>query len=222
MSAKIIVITNQKGGCGKTTLTMNLAPGISRVTGKRVLVVDGDPQGTATRWAASADEKSPFPAHVMGLSHAEGKAHQEIKKFIDNYDYILVDCPPSVDNNFTDSSLLVADLALVPVKPTPADLWAAVGIKKVIKSAGSFNEALQARLVASMCQLNSIMSKDVIETMGEFGIEKFETNVSQRTAYTQATLSGGSVFNLKDEKAISEITKLTKEVLNILHGNSYK
>ena len=216
MPAKIIVITNQKGGCGKTTITMNLAPAIAK-SGVRVLVVDGDPQGTSTRWAASANEEAPFPTHVIGLANTTNKAHQEIKKFIDNYDYILVDCPPSVENPFTDSALLVADLALVPIKPTPADLWAAVGIKKVIKSASNFNESLLSRIVVSMGQSNS-MSKDVSDIMDEFGIEKLNTKIYQRTVYTQATLRGGSVFDFKDEKAISEISRLAKEVLAILNN----
>ncbi|MBY0378432.1 MAG: ParA family protein, partial [Gammaproteobacteria bacterium] len=57
--AKIIVLTNQKGGCGKTTLTMNIAGVIGN--NKKVLIIDGDPQGSATRWASSASDDHPFP-----------------------------------------------------------------------------------------------------------------------------------------------------------------
>jgi chromosome partitioning protein len=78
MPAKIVVIANQKGGCGKTTIAMQVGGTLGRA-GNRVLIVDADPQGTATRWAASAADESSFPAHVAGLAAAGGKVHREIR-----------------------------------------------------------------------------------------------------------------------------------------------
>ena len=72
MAAKIIAVVNQKGGSGKTTVSMQLAGALARRKNK-VLVVDADPQGTATRWAASALDETPFPASVVGLSAASTK-----------------------------------------------------------------------------------------------------------------------------------------------------
>ena len=60
----------------------------------KVLVVDADPQGTATRWAASAADDDPFPASVVGLAAANTKVHREVQKFANDYDYIIIDCPP--------------------------------------------------------------------------------------------------------------------------------
>ena len=81
--AKIIVISNQKGGAGKTTITMQLAGGLSMLN-KKVLVVDGDPQGTAVRWCSAASDELSFPASVISLSAAGEKIHREIniKKYI--------------------------------------------------------------------------------------------------------------------------------------------
>ena len=76
MRAKIIAAVNQKGGSGKTTLSMQLAGALAR-RGHEVLIVDADPQGTATRWAASAEDEKPFPATVAGLAAAAGKVHHE-------------------------------------------------------------------------------------------------------------------------------------------------
>ena len=84
MPAKIITVANQKGGSGKTTVSMQLAGTLAR-RGYRVLVVDADPQATATRWAASASDEIPFPASVVGLSAANEKVHREVRKFIDDY-----------------------------------------------------------------------------------------------------------------------------------------
>src|SRR5260363_310118 len=85
--------SNQKGGCGKTTISMQLAGALGK-DDCRVLVVDADPQGTATRWAANAEDDKPFPAAISGLGAAGGKVHREIKKYVGEYDYILIDCPP--------------------------------------------------------------------------------------------------------------------------------
>src|SRR4051795_3748832 len=141
MPAKIISVVNQKGGSGKTTLSMQLAGALAR-RGHDVLIVDADPQGTATRWAASAEDEKPFPATVAGLAAAAGKVHREVKKYISRYDYIIIDCPPAVDSLAPQSALLIADLAVVPVIPSPPDLWASVGITKLIENARTVNEEL--------------------------------------------------------------------------------
>jgi chromosome partitioning protein len=146
MAAKILAVVNQKGGSGKTTLSMQLAGALARL-GHEVLVVDADPQGTATRWAASADEENPFPAMVAGLAAAGGKVHREVKKYTERCDYIIIDCPPAVDSLAPQSALLIADLALVPVIPSPPDLWASVGITKLIENARTVNEELLALIV---------------------------------------------------------------------------
>ncbi|MBV9226823.1 MAG: ParA family protein, partial [Acidobacteriaceae bacterium] len=128
MRAKIVSLVNQKGGCGKTTISMHIAGALaSRRGGKKVLVVDADPQGTATRWAASASDEDPFPASVVGLAAANTKVHREVRKFVNDYDFIIIDCPPAADSPVPQSALLITDVALVPVIPSPPDLWAAIG-----------------------------------------------------------------------------------------------
>lgn len=214
MTAKIIVVTNQKGGCGKTTLAMNLAGTIGLKS--KVLLVDGDPQGSATRWAASSPDEKPFPAAIMGLANASDKVHRELKKYTGDYQYIVVDCPPAIDNSFTSSALLVADLALIPIIPSPTDLWAAVGIQKLISNVRDLNEKLVARLVANMCQSNASISKEALALIDEFEFPKMETDLYQRTAYRQAAAFGGTVNDLDNSKAKEEINSLVKEVYSIL------
>jgi chromosome partitioning protein len=208
MQAKIIVITNQKGGCGKTTLAMNIAGAMG--IKHKVLLVDGDPQGSALRWAASSTDTAPFPSAVMGLSHMEGKAHREIKKYLNDYDYIIIDCPPAVDNDFTASVLLIADLALIPIIPSPTDLWSAVGIQKLIKQIGNLNESLKTRLVANMCQGNASISKEALLLLKEFDFPKLKTNIFQRTIYRQAAAFGTAVCTLDNIKAKEEINNVIK------------
>jgi chromosome partitioning protein len=214
MAAKVIVLTNQKGGCGKTTLAMNLA-GVIGVDAK-VLLVDGDPQGSATRWAASSSDEKPFPTAVMGLANVADKVNREIKKYLADYEYIFIDCPPAIDSSFTASALLIADLALVPVVPSPTDLWAAVGIQKLISNVSDINEKLEARLVANMCQSNASISKEALSLIEEFEFAKTVTDIYQRTAYRQAAAFGGTVLDMDNPKAKQEIRALVSEILEIL------
>ncbi len=219
MTAKIITVCNQKGGSGKTTLSMQLAGTLAKKK-NRVLVVDADPQGTATRWAASAEDDKPFPASVIGLSAANEKVHREVKKFIEDYDFIVIDCPPAADSPVPQSALLIADLALVPVIPSPLDLWAAVGIRKVIENVGVINESLKSRLVVNQCQPNTNLAKDALEVLPEFGINVCKNYLRQRTAYRQSAVFGQTVhdFGSKAKEATEEIEALTKEILKILKG----
>lgn len=217
MSAQIITVANQKGGSGKTTISMQLAGSLAKREHK-ILVVDADPQGTATRWAASAEDETMFPASVIGLSAASAKVHREVKKFINDYGYIIIDCPPAADSPVPQSALLIADLALVPIIPSPLDLWAAVGIRQVIDNAGTINENLQARLIINQCQPNTTLAQESLEILPEFGIPLAETMIKQRQVYRQSAVYGQTVhsFGSKAAAAIAEIEKLADEVQAIL------
>ncbi len=187
MTAKIIAVVNQKGGSGKTTVSMQLAGALTR-RGNKVLVVDADLQGTATRWAASAVDETPFPAAVIGLSAASNKVHREVKKFIDDYDIIIIDCPPAADSPVPQSALLIADLALVPIIPSPLDLWAAVGIRQVIHNVSDFNDTLQSRLVLNQCQPKTTLAQESLELLPEFGIPLLTTHIQHRQIYRQSAV----------------------------------
>jgi chromosome partitioning protein len=218
MAAKIIAVVNQKGGTGKTTVSMNLAGTLAR-RDRRVCVIDADPQGTATRWAASASDELPFPASVLGLSAAGGKVHREVRKLVDNYDYIIIDCPPAADSPVPQSALLVADLGLVPIIPSPPDMWATIGIRTIIENASDINDELKARLVVNQLQSNVGISRDALEILPEFGFEVCQTKLHHRAAYKQAALDGQSVHKggSRAKAAIEEVEALTEEILSILH-----
>ncbi len=217
MTAKIITVVNQKGGSGKTTISMQLAGALAR-RGNKILVVDADPQGTATRWAASAEDQTPFPASVVGLSAANNKVHREVKKFVDDYGCIIIDCPPAADSPVPQSALLIADLALVPLIPSPLDIWAAVGIRQVITNVSDINESLKARLVMNQCQPNTTLAQEALDVLPEFGIELAKTYLRHRQVYRQSAVFGQTVHNFgsKATAAIEEIESLTDEVLDIL------
>jgi chromosome partitioning protein len=216
MTAKIIVVSNQKGGCGKTTISMNLAYFLGKLYPEMVLVIDGDPQASALKWATDADEDKPFPCPVINLSSTVDKVHNEIKKHINKYKFIIVDCPPSVSSNFTASALIVAHLNLITIKPSPIDISASVPFEKLVQNIqNSINENLKAYFVINELRYGESIGKDVIEALNNFEIKPLRTQVHQRTSYRHSAL-GSSVLDGKDEKAISEINRLGKEVLGLL------
>ena len=215
--SKIIALVNQKGGPGKTTITMHLAGTLAR-RGFKVLVVDADPQGTATRWAASAPDEAAFPTNIAGLAGADVKLHREVKKFFTDYDFIVIDCPPSADSLVSQSALLIADLGLVPVIPSPPDLWAGVAIRKVIEAASGVNEHLQARLLINQRKPNTRLAAKTLELLPEYRIPLCRTQIGDREAYRHAAAYGQTVHDLgsKAAPAVREVEALTSEILSIM------
>lgn len=215
MPAKILTVCNQKGGSGKTTTIMQLGGSMAR-RGLTTLIIDADPQGTATRWAASASDENPFPCSVVGLSAAGAKVHREVAKFAGNYDLILIDCPPAADSPIPQSALLVSDLALVPLVPSPLDLWASVGIREVISRMSDINEGLQARLLLNQAQPNQNLTKESLEVLAEFGIELCQTQWRQRAVFRQSAVWGQTVHDLGNAAAKVEVEALSDELLQLL------
>lgn len=216
MTAKILAVTNQKGGCGKTMVAMQLAGGLSRYG--RVLVVDADAQATATRWAASAPEDQPFPAVVTGLAAAGAKLHREVRKLLSDYDYILIDCPPSVDSPIPQSAMLISDLALIPIIPAPADLWATAGTRVLLEQAAVLNDGLRALLIPNMVP-RTRLSDEVLATLGDYDLPIARAQLGQRTAYRESQAYGTTVHTLpRARDAVEEMEGLLLEVRAILDG----
>ena len=210
--AYIVTITNQKGGCGKTTVAMGLA-GTLGLRGHKVLVVDADLQATASRWACAAEEGRPFPATVTGLAAAGGKLHREVKKHVGDYDYIVIDTPPAVESSAPQSALLISDLVLVPVIPSPADLWAAQGILAIIENARVVNEELEAMLLPNMVP-HTVLGREALEALAEFGLRVCSSSLGQRTAYREAAIGGTTVQALgrRADRAVVELESLCDQV----------
>ena len=218
MAARIVALVNQKGGPGKTTLTMHLAGELAR-RGARVLVVDADPQGTATRWAAAAPDETPFPAAIVGFGRADATLHRELRKYLGAFDWIVVDCPPSADSPLSQSALLVSDLALIPVIPSPPDLWAGVAIRQVLDTVMPLNEDLVARLVVNQRKPHTRLAARTLELLPRYGIPVLATQIGDREAFRHAAAAGLTVADLpRARPAVAEIEAFTDEVVAIVNG----
>ncbi len=216
MAAKIIAVVNQKGGAGKTTLAMLLAGALAEQR-KRVLVADADPQNTAVHWARMGDG---FPAEVEDVSGEEGKLHKALRKRNEDFDYVVIDSPPAAAAPVTGSALKAAHLALVPVIPSPLDLWASVRIREAIVHARHKNPDLAARLVVNQMQPNTVLAREVLGMLPEFGIPLLAASLKSRTAYRQCAALGQTVRDLGSRAALAamEVDALRREVERLLRG----
>lgn len=217
MTAKIIAIVNQKGGSGKTTIAMQFGGTLS-IREAKTLIIDADEQNSAVEWAAMAPEGNPFPSRVFNLAKAGMKIHQEIKKFIDDYDFIIVDCPPAADSPVAKSALLISDVALVPFIPDGLNMLAAVRIRDTIDAAKVLNQDLKSLLVLNRVETNTTLTKTVIDLLPQFNMTVAHTKLHKRTHYAESVLSGATVhiFKSKAKEAIEEIEQFCDEILNFV------
>lgn len=218
MTSKIIPVVNQKGGPGKTTVAVQVAAVLAR-RGFKVMLVDADPQGTATRWVASAEEGRRLPLAVSGLAAAGAMLHREVRQYVSDYDAIVIDCPPAVDSPIPKSALLVADLALVPVIPAPSNLWATQPIVELIQQVQALNESLKAMLVVNQLGSGKIMA-DSSECLGKLGLPVARSYLRHRVAHMEAMALGGVVHDTGPSgvKAAKELDALVDEIAALLWG----
>lgn len=219
MSAKIISVFNQKGGSGKTTTSMHIA-GTLGMRGLKSLVVDMDPQGTASRWYSCATEKNPFPGAVFSLASMEGKFISAVKQHINSYDVIVIDCPPAINSPIPSSAMLVSDLAIIPIIPAPADLWAAVAAQELAIQAKSMNESLEVRYLPNMVQKKTKLAQEVLGVLGEEEQIPMLSAVGSRSAFRECQLIGSTVHSVPGAKAaIDEVETVVNEIIDILNQN---
>lgn len=204
----IIGVLNQKGGVGKTTLAVNIAAALARAEA-RVLVVDADPQGSALDWAAARESDGLFS--VIGLPRAS--IHKEIAEIGRGYDHIIIDGPPRV-TDLARSAIMASDLVLIPVQPSPYDIWAADEVVKLIQEAGVYKENLKAAFVVNRKITNTAIGRDVAEALASYSLPVLDTAVTQRVIYAEAAAQGRAVFEVDAEgPAQAEIEALVAELM---------
>ena len=205
----IISLVNQKGGVGKTTIAINLACCIARDTGKRILLIDADPQASCLHWQGIADN----PAFDV-IHHPEADFHQKIDELARGYQHIVIDSPPGTTDT-TLSILLVSNLAVIPITPSPLDLWSSEEIEGLIREARTHNKKLKGKLLISKKIVGTTPGRDARDALQDrYRMGVFKTEIGQRIAYVKALISGQGVIEYEPaSEAAQEIVSLGKEII---------
>lgn len=204
----IIGLLNQKGGVGKTTLAVNIAAALTR-QGSRVLLIDADPQGSALDWAA-AREGAPLFA-VVGLPRPT--IHKEISTIAQGYDHVVIDGPPRV-TDLARSAIMASDLVMIPVQPSPYDIWAADEVVKLIDEARVYKELIKSVFVVNRKIANTAIGRDVGEALAAYPVPVLKAFVTQRVAFAEAVTQGKSIFETDpDGQAAQEVQAVLDEIM---------
>jgi len=203
----IISFLNQKGGVGKTTLALNVAGVLAR--SKKVLVIDADPQGSALDWAAARVEKPPF----VVVGQPRSSIHRDIKEIGKNYQFVVIDGPPRVAD-LARSIIMASDLVVIPIQPSPYDVWAAGEVVNLVTEAKAFKPDLKAVFAVNRKVANTAIGRDVKKALKSFDIPVLEATVSQRVIFVDSAANGRLVTEVDETTAgAREIQTLTKEIL---------
>ena len=211
MTAQVYAISNQKGGTGKTTLSMNLAAGLSKRG--RTLVIDADPQGSSCQWADSAPDEKPFPVSVIAIA---GNLAREVNRFREDYQYVVIDCPPTLETDQTQLAMSVSDKVLIPVLPSPIDLWASIRLANALEQFKLSNPKLSAHLVVNQVEPRNALSRAMQSALEEFEIPALESVLRRRAIFRTSAIEGASVFcfGKRGKAAADEISLIIEEIEN--------
>jgi chromosome partitioning protein len=210
----VVALLNQKGGVGKTTLSVHLATVLAERF--KVLLVDGDPQGSALDWSAQRElEGAPSRFPVVGLP--KETLHRELAAIRPDYQWVVIDGPPRV-NKIARSAIVAADVVVIPVQPSPFDIWAAADVEEIIEECSAIKPDLVTRFLINRLIAHTVLGQEVIEELAKRPFPRFETAIRNRQEYAKAARRGLTAVETHPEgPAAAEIRSWVGEVLALCH-----
>ena len=206
----VIVLIGNKGGAGKTTLCVNLAAALA--SQHSTMILDADPQQSSSQWRAIAEDS------VVDVLEAQHNLPNLANTHANQVDYCLIDCPPSVHSLQMQQALQIADLAIIPVQPSPLDIWATIHVEKEIESAREQNKNLKALLMINQFEARTQLSNMTRQALAELSIPVAETQVKRRAVYRPSFREGRTVHDVgrKGAEASHEIHQIIEEMEKLL------
>ncbi len=202
--SKVITIAQQKGGAGKTTLAAHLAVVWSQ-RGMKVAVVDTDPQASLTEWHKIREEK--FGEGYTGLTFmtlSGWRVGSEISRLKRNFDIVVIDSPPHTETD-ARTAIRNADLIVIPVQPSPTDLWATKATVDIAKA-----ERIPSLVVMNRVPANSKLAAEIVKKLDNLAKSTF----GNRVGFAASLMEGKTITELAPKSpAAEEVKALSKEIL---------
>jgi len=207
----IIGLINQKGGVGKTTLSISIAHALFLERKQKILIVDADPQQSALNWSDVRED----PSFCTVISLPKKNLHKDIVSMKENYDHIIIDGPPRV-TELARSCIMASDIIVIPCTPSPYDIWASEETINLVKEATEYKKKLKYVFAINRKITNTAIGRDTEKVLKEMGIEVSNHQISQRVIFAEAAATGHTIFDIDPKgKASKEIKGLVKEIKRI-------
>ena len=208
MLSKVITISQQKGGTGKTTLAVHLAMAFIKYHNLKVAIIDTDPQGSLGKWFMIRAEKKVSNENLTFKTASLWGAQYESKTLKNDHDIVIIDTPPKIESD-ARPSIEAADLVLIPMAASHVDFWATGAIVDIAKKA---NKKILAQINRSSQRSKLIdKTKDFIKSLD---LQSTETIIGNRQIYTSSMGEGKTaVEKQKKGNAVDEIKKLSEQIL---------
>lgn len=207
---QVIAVLNQKGGSGKTTIATHLARAL-QIAGADVLLVDSDPQGSARDWAAVREDQ---PVPVVGIDRPT--IERDLKSLAKK-DFIVIDGAPQAAD-LAVSAIKAANFILIPVQPSPYDIWATADLVDLVKQRIEVTDGkLKAAFVVSRAIKGTKIGAEVTEALSGYGLPVLASRITQRVSYPSTAAGGTTVIDAEPgREAAREIQALVNEIKQIL------
>ena len=203
---QVIAVLNQKGGSGKTTIATHLARAL-QLDGASVLLVDSDPQGSARDWAAVQDDN---PVTVVGIDRPT--IDRDLKA-IGHKDFVVIDGAPQAAD-LAVSAIKAASFILIPVQPSPYDIWATADLVELVKQRIEVTDGkLKAAFVVSRAIKGTRIGAEITEALAGYGLPVLESRITQRVSYLVTAAAGTTILDAEpDGDGSGEIRALMNEI----------
>ena len=205
MTACVIAVAQQKGGAGKTTLAAQLAAAWAAT--RRVAVMDIDPQGSLSAWHGmrTANEK---PLKQIHLSDVSGwRVGTELDRLKNDFDTVIIDCPPHAETE-TKNAMRAASLVVIPVQPSPMDVWATAPT-----AAFAADQGTDVRLILNRVPPRSRLVEKVQGMLKDQKMKVSNNALGNRVAFAASLMDGMGVTESEPlSQAADEIRLLAKEL----------
>lgn len=207
----VIAVVGNKGGAGKTTLSINIASGMQRRCS--TVLLDADPQRSSFQWRELAERED-----LVEVVDAVDDVVETVNQYRDRYECVMIDCPPSVQSEQTRHALTCSDIAVIPVLPSPLDLWATVHVEQEIEWARSVNPGIKGLVVVNQLESRTVLSRLIHEALQEIALPVAKTAIARRMAFRNAMLQGCSVLDAGAvaNEAAEDINQLVEEVVDYI------